>query len=326
MISHLKVHHPKQHNELKRDSPCIPAKSLDKSSTQSTQKQLTLQESFNKKAQWSPSSPEYKAVTMEITKMLCKDGLPLYTVEKPGFKAFIHFAFQGKYKIPDRKHFSHNSSEKLYRETKESVQEKLKSAVYYSATTDLWSSVTSVPFISLTVNFTDNEWNMKNYMLETLYMPQDHTGDNIAQVIEQCLEEWNLDKNKLAAMTTDSGSNVKLAMTNMNVTRMACFGHILHNGINFGLDSDADVEPTLKKARKIASVFSYSWKKRRELTKIQTELGLPVRAIAADCKTRWGSKLKLIQRILEQEKALRIVLSDRNHVELIPTAYDFLVS
>lgn len=71
------------------------------------------------------------------------------------------------------------------------------------------------------------------------------------------------------------------------------------------------------------TTFSQSWKKKRELSKVQADLGLPQHALVLDCKTRWGSTQKMIAQVQEQEKALHQVLStDRKTAHLIPSWQD----
>ena len=62
---------------------------------------------------------------------------------------------------------------------------------------------------------------------------------------------------------------------------------------------------------------------KRDLTKAQSDLGLPQHSLVADCITRWGSQLHMIDRILEQEAYIRQLLAtDRKHSHLIPTWQD----
>lgn len=70
--------------------------------------------------------------------------------------------------------------------------------------------------------------------------------------------------------------------------------------------------------KKLVCHFSHSWKKRVTLEQAQKRLNLPVHGLITECQTRWGSKLLMIDRILEQQKALAEVLSDdRNTRHLI---------
>ena len=78
--------------------------------------------------------------------------------------------------------------------------------------------------------------------------------------------------------------------------------------------------------RKLITSFSHSWKKKRDLTKVQADLGIPHHSLIIDCQTRWGSLQKMISRVLEQEKALCQVLSiDRKTAHLVPTWQDLEV-
>ena len=76
----------------------------------------------------------------------------------------------------------------------------------------------------------------------------------------------------------------------------------------------------LESAEKTLCTFSHSWKKRRELASAQEELHLPQHSLVTDCATRWGSLQKMVERVLEQEKAIRKVLgSNQKTTHLIPT-------
>lgn len=55
--------------------------------------------------------------------------------------------------------------------------------------------------------------------------------------------------------------------------------------------------------KKVMGHFSHSWKK-KVMTEAQRELKLPVQSLISECSTRWGSKEKMIARVLEQIKAI----------------------
>ena len=48
---------------------------------------------------------------------------------------------------------------------------------------------------------------MKNGALSTSFLPEDHTTDNIADALQETLDEWKLSS---VCLTTDSGANVGL--------------------------------------------------------------------------------------------------------------------
>ena len=195
---------------------------------------------------------------------------------------------------------------------------------HYAATTDLWSSVTSAPYMTYTVHFIDQEWNLKSWCLQTLFVPQDHDADNLADVMVETLDNWGLDPNNQVCLTTDNGSNIVCATSErLKWNRLSCFGHNLHLAVVNSMKDDRRVARAFGVCRKLVELFAHSWKKKRELCEAQLQLKLPNHSLVSDCATRWGSKEKMVARVLEQEKAIRQVVStDRRTSHLTPTWQD----
>lgn len=64
--------------------------------------------------------------------------------------------------------------------------------------------------MSLTIHFTDkNDWKMSSKCLQTYFFPEDHNADNIAEALQEAMQEWNLDPSKLSAVTTNNGANYR---------------------------------------------------------------------------------------------------------------------
>ena len=99
---------------------------------------------------------------------LAKDLMPIYSVEKDGFCQLLQ-SFDPQYELPSHKYFSIPAIPKLYMQSREIVAAKVKSAEFLAATTDM----------CYTVHFVTDEWELKSRSLQTLYLPQDHTCENI---------------------------------------------------------------------------------------------------------------------------------------------------
>ena len=67
----------------------------------------------------------------------------------------------------------------LYRDK---VAEEISRARYYSATTDLWSSERTKPYLSYTIHYID-KWELQLRCLQIMFIPQNHTGENLADAI-----------------------------------------------------------------------------------------------------------------------------------------------
>ena len=78
----------------------------------------------------------------------------------------------------------------------------------------------------------------------------------------------------------------------------------------------------LRVCRNAVAAFSQSWKKQRNLVFVQKQRNLPVYQLSLMLYSR-RSAYDMMERILEQMKAIRIVLGgDRNLSHLIPTWQD----
>ena len=252
--------------------------------------------------------------------------LPLYSVEKQGFKRMIA-SFDERYELPSRKYFSRMAIPALYNFTREAVAVEVQQAEFFSATTDLWSREGLRLYnMSYTVHYINKEWKLSSKCLQTTFLQHDHTGENLAEVFTETLTSWGLHAENQVCLTTDSGSNIVHAAGTLKWTRLACFGHNLHLAVTNSLNKDPRCNRALGVACKITSAFSMSLKRRRDLAQAHIELKLPQHSLITDCVTRWGSSQNMVSRILEQEAAVRSVLgADRKPNHLIPKWQDIEV-
>ena len=89
------------------------------------------------------------------------------------------------------------------------------------------------------------------------------------------------------------------------------------------MKDDRRVARAFEVCHKLVELFAHSWKKKRELCEAQLQLNLPNHSLVSDCVTRWGFKEKMVARVLEQEKAIRqVVSSDRKTSHLTPMWQD----
>ena len=178
---------------------------------------------------------------------------------------------------------------------------------YYSSTTDLWTSGTMDPYFSYTLHYITPSWELRSYCLQTHYMPEDHTGENLQDALLNTLEEWKVDASKQVAITTDSCANIKLACRLLKWRRLSCFGHNLNLDVETSLN-DTRIQRVLHVCRQIVAAFSRSSEK-RDLVIAREQKNLPTHKLIADVSTRWGSTFDMVGRIMEQQEAIRLVLA-----------------
>lgn len=146
--------------------------------------------------------------------MMALDAEPFSIVERNGFIRLMNHLCP-RYKIPSRRYFSDTMMPNIYENLKEKVKNKLKDSAYISFTTDIWtSSVNNESFISLTAHFIS----LKNieqeiHAISIKHFPQGHTGCNIADKLNDILQEWNIKKEKVHAIVRDNAANMTLALS-----------------------------------------------------------------------------------------------------------------
>ncbi|KAK6167190.1 hypothetical protein SNE40_021283 [Patella caerulea] len=199
LYAHLKVNHPIHYSQLQQKIRTNPKKTTnatsgnktpqknmckgagsDSNSTTSIQSnvQNTHQSSILSSMTYEKTSKRWVTLTNAITQCLAKDTLPFYTVEKSGFIKMLK-TFDSRYNLPGRKYFS-TAIPKLYQTVRDQVMEEVSEATYFAGTTDLWSSRTMEPYMSYTAHFIDRDWNLASKHLQTVFFPDDHTGENLA--------------------------------------------------------------------------------------------------------------------------------------------------
>ncbi|KAK7898521.1 hypothetical protein WMY93_019374 [Mugilogobius chulae] len=303
LFGHLKRKHKKQYSESQA-AQAAKAKTSAPAAA-SAPKQQMLTDAFAKLTPYVRDGQRWNAITDAVAFHIVKDMCPLQTVEGVGFKKMVR-VLDPRYELPSRKFFSNTVIPRMYTDCRSKVSAQIGKVQFFATTSDLWSSRTSEPYLSLTIHFIDN-WKLCNATLQTTYFPEDHTGELIAAGLREALESWNLENQNMTCMTTDSGANMVKALDLNQWTRLQCFGHRLHLAIEKSA-KDPRIERVTSVCKKVVSTFSFSWKKKRDLITAQAHHNLPQHKMITESPTRWGSKLAMIERILEQEKAISEVL------------------
>ncbi|KAL1252580.1 hypothetical protein QQF64_017273 [Cirrhinus molitorella] len=317
LINHLKSHHKVHYQEFQR----LKAQTATTKKSQPSTTQTTISGTLFNAIPYLPSSQRHREITEAITYHIAKDMCPISTVSSEGFKKMIT-TLDKRYSIPSRNHFSNVALPSLYAKCRKEIEREILSLEYFAATTDLWSSRTAEPYLSLTVHFIDSKFEMKSKLLQTSFFPQDHTAEFIAEGLKEAMSAWGLVEERLVCITTDNAANMIRAASVNNWPRLHCFGHRLHLAIENAM-KDPRIDWAVGLCKKLVSSFSYSWKRKREFLAAQKEMKLPEHSLKTECPTRWGSRQAMIERIIEQQKAIAHVLSsDKKSRHLIPTWQD----
>ena len=243
---------------------------------------------------------------------------PLGTVEQPSFIQLIK-VLEPRYQMPARKtilsHFN-----KSYNCLVADLKSELSDSPNTAFTHDIWSSLNTQSYGTVTVHFVSKQWALSSKVLETKLFPGSHTAEAISKSLKDTLvQEWGLKIENLIGVT-DNAANEKRAFDILNCSRLSCMGH----NINLSVKADlgvSEIDRLVGKGRSLVSYFHKSPLAMDVLLKKQM-LMLPREAqghkLIQDVATRWKSTLDMLQRLSEQTAAMSIhaTISDPSLVKV----------
>lgn len=93
---------------------------------------------------------------------------------------------------------------------------------------------------------------------------KNHTADYLQHALASTLQDWGLEETSQTDITTDSGSNIRLACTLLGWKRISCFGHNLDLAVQKCLDNQR-ITRVLQLCRQIVAAFSSCWKRMKRI-------------------------------------------------------------
>ncbi|KAJ1382732.1 Ribonuclease H-like superfamily [Sesbania bispinosa] len=138
-----------------------------------------------------------------LAKMIVAHEYPMAMVEHKFFKEFLSIVaplFKGVTRNTIRSDIM-----KIYNEERENTMKLLsRNQGQIAITTYMWtSSNQNLGYMTVTSHFIDDSWTLQSRIVRFIYMPAPHTSEVLANVLSQCLLDWNLDR-KLSTLTVDN--------------------------------------------------------------------------------------------------------------------------
>ena len=196
-----------------------------------------------------------KLATERIADMIALDLRPISSFEGEGLCSIVTFLQPG-YRLPSRKYIT-TVLKRKHDVGKEQLKKNLKKAFSVSLTTDIWSSLATEGYITVSAHYLTPDWDMCSYVLETSGFPERHIGDNIANKLCKIGEQYDLN-NKVSTVVHDCAANMVRALEILNDMHgwqsLLCSAHSLQLCLNPGLAIDR----LIKAARKLVGHFKHS--------------------------------------------------------------------
>ncbi|XP_022165454.1 zinc finger BED domain-containing protein 1-like [Myzus persicae] len=267
----------------------------------------------------TPSENQVRAFHEAIVKMIAEDLQPLSIVENSGFRSMIQL-LDSRYEIPSRRSLGRTIIPRIFSTVQSKVEALLNEARHVAITTDIWTSMNTDSYLTMTVHFL-SQTQLKTLVLCTKKLDCNHTGANICEIMREELNKWNIFE-KVVAVVTDGGANIKSAVRHMGLSHLPCTAHKLNLIVQKALElsdneeigpddntDESDLKKIFKKCRNIVGFFKRSEVGNRMLVEKQKQLGNEtVLKLKQDVRTRWNSTFLMLERLIKLKEPLTIVM------------------
>ncbi|XP_026428192.1 zinc finger BED domain-containing protein RICESLEEPER 2-like [Papaver somniferum] len=226
-----------------------------------------------------------------ISELLIARNVPLALVEWKEFRDICAYLNE------DAKPISRNTGKadivKKHNAQKEVIRNILKLAPgRMCLTSDMWTSVTTTGYISLTVHFVNQNWELKKYLLNFCELPPPHTGENLSAKLFAMIEDWGIEE-KVSNITLDNAAN-NGACARIMQSRLVAKKILFNKGKYFHID------PVVLKLRNSVKSLKKSQVRKQKFLDIVDTLGMSAvrRGVRQDVKTRWNSTYLMLDSCL----------------------------
>lgn len=249
-----------------------------------------------------------KRADMLVARFVVNNCLALQTTASSDFAALVGYLHRG-YKPPGKDRLRNILAMKTRARMVEVMRKKMKTIEHFSATLDSWTSPACRPYITVTLHGATAAFKIESFMLGLVPVKASETAALIAQVVEDEINEWGIDRSKVVGLTSDGARNMSSAITtHLRVEWIYCLAHVINLCVRLALGL-SNVKSVVKAAKAICRTFKASSVAKRALEERQIELGLPPRALKVDNKTRWGSTYEMLRRLTASRPAVSACLA-----------------
>ncbi|MCI4389023.1 hypothetical protein PGIGA_G00092920 [Pangasianodon gigas] len=270
--------------------------------------------------------PVAKKITRLVAEMLALDLQPSAVVENVGLNRLLEY-LQPQYSLPSSSYFTSTAIPEMYESVKEVVLTHLKEAesgiIHF--TTSIWVSSQTREYLTLTAHWVTFESRVRpqgqdfhcSALLGVSPIDCDYNMLSIQKQLEYLWDTWIVSSGlKLGFTVTDNQAIGNVLEDNAH-TLMNCFGHNIDLIVNEAIKSQRMVQNLLSIARKICERVHRSAKAKEKLAELQKAYNLPENQLIQDVPSKWKTSYFMLERLVEQKKAIDEMSLECNFRELI---------
>ena len=218
-----------------------------------------------------------------------------------------------RYDPMSRKYLSETLLPKMYNQMIEQLKRELSTITYFALTHDIWSSLATESYGTVTCHYVSETWQLRSTVLATRKHEGSHTGESISEELNKIAVEWHLtvEGKSEPYIVTDNAANEVKAIKILGWRHISCMGHNFNLAVRAAL-ALPKVSTVIARGRNQVTFFHSSPLATSMLLEKQKVLPEKARGhrLIQDVKTRWNSTYDMLEHLLEQTAALHAVAHD----------------
>lgn len=272
------------------------------------------------------SHPVAKKITSLIAEMIALDLQPYSFVDSVGFNRLLEY-LKPQYSLPSPSYFSRTAIPGMYDNVKQTVLSQLKGAesgvVHF--TSGIWMSTQAREYLTLTAHWVTFASSARPHcedhhcsaLLDVSQIDCDYGGGSIQKQLECWWEAWVTSIGLQVGITVTDNPSIGKTLTEAEHSSVPCFSHTVDLIVSEAIKSQRMVQSLLSAARKLCERVQRSPTAREKLAELQREYELPQHHLVQDVPSRWSTSLHMLERLLEQKRAINEMSIECNFRELI---------
>ncbi|CAN0466654.1 unnamed protein product, partial [Discosporangium mesarthrocarpum] len=170
-----------------------------------------------------------------------------------------------------------------------------------TATSDIWTANTEVPYISLTAHWietTTEQWTLKKATVGCEAFGGPHTATRFQQKLEHMADVVGI-KGNIVTITADTSANIRKAINDWTgVGLIGCAAHVIERSVQ-NYVSRKELKATIDVFNKAATHFGCWTASQEHLGRAQKARGKRPKKVPISCKMRWWSYYYMLSALLE---------------------------
>ena len=192
----------------------------------------------------------------------------------------------------------------------------------FSFTTDIWTSPTTIPYMTVTVHFIDNNFKLCTYILDFIVFKDQHSGYEISNLFSNVISDFNL-QGRTMGITTDNASNNDVFIQELldknyllsPESHIRCFAHVLNL---VAQEITSEIRTSIDNLREIIKIIRTSPRILEQFKKICEETDIKYVKQILDVVTRWNSTFEMLSTALQLKIPLQRIIQklfDEDRIE-----------